>query len=90
MTDAAKKEYKWQVKMGGTIPADSMDMSHAKTQLGATSQTKALQINKGSDTAPGIDYNTVSVKTASEAPRPGECVDAVDKSQRVRHNASGY
>ena len=41
-------------------------------QLGATSQTKALQINKGSDTAPGIDYNTVSVKTASEAPRPGQ------------------
>jgi len=86
----SEKQYKWQVKPGGTIPADSLDVKHATSQYGSTSQQKSLQINKGGEGAPKLDSQSQSISHAVSAPKPPQAVNAVAKDQSVRHNATGY
>ncbi|EGD72944.1 hypothetical protein PTSG_04676 [Salpingoeca rosetta] len=84
------KSYKWQVKPGGTIPADALDVKHATSQTGSTSQRQSLQINKGGEGAPKLDSQSQGIAHAVGAPKPPQYVNAVAKDQAVRHNASGY
>ncbi|EGD75067.1 hypothetical protein PTSG_06724 [Salpingoeca rosetta] len=65
-----KKEYKWQVRPGGTIPADSVGVKHAMSQTGQTSQKASLSINKGGDAAPTIDSSSQSIAHATSVPDP--------------------
>eukprot|EP00056_Hartaetosiga_gracilis_P021377 m.23891 g.23891 ORF g.23891 m.23891 type:complete len:89 (+) comp9043_c0_seq1:81-347(+) len=85
-----KKEYKWQVKQGGTIPADSLNIKVATDQTGSTSIQKSLQINKGGNEAPKMDSNSQSINHATTAPKPPQFVNSVDKANAVRHNQTGY
>eukprot|EP01147_Barroeca_monosierra_P009945 gene9945-2127_t len=84
------KQYKWQVKPGGTIPADALDVKHATSQSGSVSQRAALQINKGGDSAPKLDSQSQGIAHSLQAPKPPQYVNAVAKDQAVRHNATGY
>lgn len=79
--EAAPKQYKWQVKAGGTIPADSLDVKHATSQSGSVSQRQSLQINKGGDNAPKLDSNSQGIAHAVGAPKPPRSVNAVAKDQ---------
>lgn len=33
MAEEGKKNFKWSVKAGGTLPADSLEMNHASSKL---------------------------------------------------------
>jgi hypothetical protein len=85
-----KKQYKWQVKPGGTLPADTLNIKAATDQAGTTSIKQSLAINKGGEGAPKMDLNSQSVNHAVNAPKPPQTVNAVDKANAVRHNQTGY
>eukprot|EP00056_Hartaetosiga_gracilis_P019221 m.13446 g.13446 ORF g.13446 m.13446 type:complete len:121 (+) comp7515_c0_seq1:92-454(+) len=63
-----KKEYKWQVRPGGTIPSDALNVKHATDQKGSTSQAQSLAINKGGDQAPTVDMNSQAINHATSVP----------------------
>lgn len=63
------REYKWQVKPGGTVPADSVSIKTATSQTGQTSIKKSLQIQKG-EGSPTIDSSAMSVSHAMSVPDP--------------------
>lgn len=65
-----KKEYKWEVRPGGTIPADSLSVKHATSQSGQTSMKNSLAINKGVEEAPTIDTQSQSIAHATSVPDP--------------------
>ena len=49
-------------------------------QAGAVSQHKSLGINKGGDSAPALDHQSLGVAHAMSAPKPPSTVNAVDKT----------
>eukprot|EP00049_Salpingoeca_infusionum_P024564 m.16268 g.16268 ORF g.16268 m.16268 type:complete len:121 (+) comp7009_c0_seq1:322-684(+) len=67
---AEKKQYKWEVRAGGTLPADSLSVKHATEQKGSTSIVKSLKIDKGGETAPTIDSSAMGVAHATSVPDP--------------------
>eukprot|EP00049_Salpingoeca_infusionum_P022437 m.6761 g.6761 ORF g.6761 m.6761 type:complete len:90 (+) comp5188_c0_seq1:85-354(+) len=87
---AEKKEYKWQVKQGGTVPVDAMGISHAMKQSGEVFDKQRPLINKGGEQAPKIGTDAQGVAHAVNAPKPPSTVNAVEKDKSVRHNHSGY
>ena len=86
---AEKKEYKWQVRPGGTFDGNALNIKSATAQAGAVSQHKSLGINKGGDSAPALDHQSLGVAHAMSAPKPPSTVNAVDKTTSVRNNSSG-
>jgi hypothetical protein len=89
MAEEGKKQYKWEVRPGGTVTADSVAIKTATSQTGSTSMKHSLAIGKG-EGKPTIDASSSSIAHAVNAPKPPQSVGAVDKAQAVRHNASGY
>ena len=65
---AEKKEYKWQVRPGGTVPVDALNVVAATSQTGSTSLKKSLGINKGGESAPAIDAQSLGVAHATNVP----------------------
>eukprot|EP01147_Barroeca_monosierra_P009665 gene9665-1878_t len=65
---AEKKEFKWQVRPGGTIPSDSLGVKHATGQSGSTSLKQSLSINKGIEDSPTIDASAQSIAHATHVP----------------------
>ena len=62
-----KKDFKWQVKPGGTLPPDTLNIKAATDQTGSTSIVKSLAVSKaeGSHT---ITTDSLSVKHATSVP----------------------
>jgi hypothetical protein len=63
-----KKQYKWQVRPGGTLPADTLNIKSATDQTGSTSIKHSLAINKGGENAPTIDIQSQSINHATSVP----------------------
>lgn len=59
-------------------------------QAGVLSQKKSLSIDKGGESAPALDHQSLSVSHAVSAPKPPSHVNAVDKaSVRVARREEG-
>ena len=85
-----KKQYKWTVKQGGTLPVDAISVKHSTEQKGSTSQAQSLAINKGGDNAPTIDMNSFSVNHATTVPdgRFGQREFAMGEGKPIIDNES--
>eukprot|EP00054_Salpingoeca_dolichothecata_P003492 m.27197 g.27197 ORF g.27197 m.27197 type:complete len:123 (+) comp13896_c0_seq3:232-600(+) len=84
MSDGEKKTFKWEVKKGGTVPADSLNIKHATTQANSTSQKEALKVQKG---AGGSQYGAgaVAVTSATSVPDASFGTTSFQKSD-ANHN----
>lgn len=66
---ADKKQYKWEVRPGGTLPPDTLNVKAATDQTGSTSTKHLTQVNQNHT---GIDAklpaDTVAIATATSTP----------------------
>jgi len=69
MSEGEKKTYKWEVRKGGTVPADALNVKHATSTANQASNKESLLVEKG---AGGSRYGegAVEVAHATSVPDP--------------------
>lgn len=69
-----------RLRFSRPLSASSFSLNTLTAQAGSLSQKKSLGIDKGGETAPAMDSQSLGVAHAMAAPKPPAVVNSVDKT----------